>query len=111
MSANDYQKNITFRASESAVDVTLQDDTLISRVIREGTPVTVQNVDINMGLDNAAAEVVYTSVGFGPVEGASIGENGVSGQRIMITSTGSLDGNAGTQTRTVHGIVQLVPGI
>ncbi len=113
MSSNDYQKSITFQASESAVILTLQDTDLISEVIRTNTAQTRNNVDVD--IDNTVANVVYTPVGFGAIEGASIGENGVSGQRIMITSTGQTDVGTSTapstsSTRTVHGIVQLVPG-
>jgi len=118
-SANEYQKNLTFQVSESAVNQTLQDRTMLRNAIRTNARVEATNLDIN--IENTRADVVYTPVGFGAVEGASIGENGVSGQRLMITSTGQMcdsDAAAGTctvngnsSTRTLHGIVQLVPGI
>jgi len=108
MSSADYQKNITFRASESAVDVTL-DDALISQVMREDQVVLSQN-DININVDNANASVVYTKIpGQGIVLGASI--NTVAGNRLMITSTGSLAGDPNTKTRTVHGIVKTGPAL
>lgn len=105
MSSADYQKNIAFRASESAVDVTLNDD-VISRVMREGR-VALSGNDFNINVDNASADVVYISTGEGIVLGGSIGT--VAGNRIMITSTGSLAEDPNTKTRTVHGVVRTGP--
>jgi len=103
MSSADYQKNITFRASESAVDVTLRDDALISQVIREEK--VIRDVPINVG--NAKANVVYLSTGPDLVLGGSIGT--VAGNRIMITSTGHIDGDENATTTTVHGVVRTGP--
>jgi len=106
MASADYQKNVTFRASESAVDISLQDLDLISATIIDGET-HVKDIDVED--DSAKAEVAFVSVGSSYVPGASIG--GVSGARIMITSTGRLTTDANTFTRTVHGVVKQVPAI
>jgi len=106
LASNDYQKNITFQASESAVDQVLS-----FAALPPLTPDVPLAEVANVGIVNANANVVYTLTGQGPVDGASIGSGGVSGQRIMITSTGAI--NAGPNSpfsTTVHGIVRLVPG-
>jgi len=108
MSANDYQKNITFQASESAAEVTLQDTVLISQALVAQQPVAASNVIT--GIPNASADVVFTPAGVGEVFENSLGENGFSGQRIMVTSTGTLTTDSNIRSRTVHGIVRLVPG-
>ena len=40
MASNLYQKNLTFQASESAVESTINDSTLIQQAITSNTPVT-----------------------------------------------------------------------
>ena len=108
MSSNDYEKNRTFQASESAVNLTLQNDDLITEAINaNGAPVEKDVVNIN--LDHAKAKVTFTTAGVGPVDGNSLGEGGVGGQRIMITAVGEIDGAANISTTTVHGIVKLIP--
>jgi len=106
MSSADYQKNVTFRASESAVDISLQDLDLISDTIVDGLTHT-KPIDVED--PHTEATVAFVSVGSSYVPGASIG--GVSGARIMITSTGSLVSDENTFTRTVHGVVKQVPAI
>lgn len=108
MSANDYQKNITFQASESAAEVTLQNTTLISQALVARQSIAQNNVITNV--PNASADVVFTPVGVGDVFENSLGENGFSGQRIMVTSTGRLTTDSNIRSQTVHGIVRLVPG-
>lgn len=108
MSANDYQKNITFQASESAATVTLADNNLLSQALIANAPVT--SLDVAINVPNATADVVFTPVGASPVFGSSIGSDGFSGRRIMVTSTSQLTANNAAQTTTVHGVVRLVPG-
>ena len=100
LSSNDYRKNITFRASESAVDTSLTTNDLISQVIGQPNPIT-DTIDIN--IDDATADVTYSSVGEGPVLGASIASsNAIIGERIMITSAATINGDDNSSTRTMH---------
>ena len=103
MASNLYQKNLTFQASESAVENTILDNTLVSSALTSNTPVE-RTVSVNV--PNANASVQYKSLGPAPVLGFGVGQ--FSGARIMITSTAT---SGDTRTRTVHGIVRLVPNI
>ena len=103
MSSNLYRKNLTFQASESAVENTIFDNNIVSAALESTTP-TVENVAVNV--PNTAAEVQFKSLGLAPTIGASAGV--FSGARIMITSTAT---SGDTRTRTVHGVVRLVPDL
>ncbi len=105
MSSNLYQKNITFQASESAVESTITNTALIAQVLSSTTPV---NQTVAVPIPNTTASVSYSSTGAGPVLGSST--NVFSGQRIMITSTGQIPA-VNARTVTVHGIVRTVPGL
>ena len=107
MSANDYEKNRTFQASESAVNLSLQNRDLFSQALISGGPVTENYEDVN--LENTNTLITYTPVGTGPIDGNSFGPGGTVGQRIMITAVGELDGAANISTTTVHGIVIPIP--
>ncbi len=107
ISSADYQKGITFQASESAVQVSLNNRNLFSQAIATGTPITTPNVAINSDVANAS--VIYMSLGSGPVLGDSL--NSVAAERLMITSTSSLAANPNVQTRTVHGLTQKRPNL
>ncbi len=104
MSSNLYQKNLTFQASESAVESTINNFALIQAAMTSNVPV-VQNVDVP--IPNTTATVTYASAGSGMAVGSSA--NLFSGMRLMITATGQIpDLNA--RTVTVHGVVRLAPG-
>ncbi len=103
MSSNLYQKNLTFQASESAVENTILDNTLVSSALISDSP-KVEEVSVNV--PNTKAEVQFKSLGFAPTLGDSAGI--FSGARIMITSTAT---SGDTRTRTVHGVVRLVPDL
>lgn len=104
MSSNLYQKNLTFQASESAVESTINNFALIQAAMTSSAPV-VQNVDVP--IPNTTATVSYASAGSGMAVGSSA--NLFSGMRLMITATGEIaDLNA--KTVTVHGVVRLAPG-
>jgi hypothetical protein len=107
MSANLYQKNIAFQASESAVEATLGNDTLISQTLSaNGTPVS-QNVPTTVPGVNAS--VTYSYVGDGPASGFSIGNgSGFSAAHLMITATGSVPA-INASTTTVHGVYRVSP--
>ncbi len=107
MSANLYQKNIAFQASESAVEATLDDDALISQTLSaNGAPVT-QNVPTTVPGVNAS--VTYSYVGDGPASGFSIGNgSGFSAAHLMITATGSVPA-INASTTTVHGVYRVSP--
>jgi len=107
MSANDYQKNLTFQASESAASVALEDETLISKAMISGIPETTP---IATNLPHMEAKVTYKSTGAADTFGSSLGDQGFSGQRIMVTSSSYLSTDPSVQSTTVHGIVRLVPG-
>lgn len=101
MSANLYQKNVTFQASESAVENTIMNNTIISSSLTSATPVVnTQNVD------GTQARVEYMFTGTAPAVGFTQGV--FSGARIMITSTAE---SGDTRTRTVHGVVRLIPDL
>lgn len=104
MASNLYQKNLTFQASESAVESTINNTGLIQQAMTSNTPVK-QNVDVP--IPNTSASVSYASAGAGMAVGSSA--NLFSGLRLMITATGEIpDLNA--KTVTVHGVVRLAPG-
>ena len=104
MASNLYQKNLTFQASESAVESTINDSTLIQQAITSNTPVTQA---VTVPIPNTTATVSYSAVGSGLAVGSSA--NLFSGTRFMITATGEIpDLNA--RTVTVHGVVRLAPG-
>ena len=107
MSANDHQRNLTFQASESAANVALQDDANISQALISGNLVTFPDVATN--LPNTTSTVTFKTAGSSSLFGSSLGDQGFSGQRVIITSSSTLE-NTNAQTRTVHGIVRLVPG-
>ena len=104
MASNLYQKNLTFQASESAVESTINNTALIQQAMTSNAPV-VQ--DVQVPIPNTTATVSYASVGSGMAVGSSA--NLFSGMRLMITATGRIaDMNA--RTVTVHGVVRLAPG-
>lgn len=104
MASNLYQKNLTFQASESAVESTINNTTLIQQALTSTTPIQ-QNVTVP--IPNTTASVSYASAGSGMAVGSSA--NLFSGMRLMITATGEIpDLNA--RTVTVHGVVRLAPG-
>ena len=106
MSANLYMKTLTFQASESAVESTIEDETLRKATLTSTTP---QNQDVDVEVPDTTASVSYKSNGMGaPPPGNSFGA--FSGARIMITSTGQST-DSSTRTRTVHGVVITVPGL
>ncbi len=107
MSAANHLKNITFQASESAAAVALSNQALIGNAIVSGVP---QTTVIDVSSTDVSTQVVFTSVGSSPLLNASIGENGFSGQRIMVTATAQLTSDARSTSETVHGVVQKVPG-
>ena len=107
MSANDYQKNITFQASESAAEVALADTAQISQALINGV---VQDAQVTTNIANVNATVTYRTAGTADTFGSSLGAQGFSGQRIMVTSTGQMSTDANMVSRTVHGVVRLVPG-
>lgn len=107
MSAANHLKNTTFQASESAAALALSDSSLISEAIISGVPETT-TVDVSSS--DVSTQVIFTLVGASPVLDATIGENGYSGQRIMVTSTAQLTSDARSTSETVHGVVQMVPG-
>lgn len=109
MSAADHQRNITFQASESAANLALDDSnrSFISDAIIAAGPVP-KDVDINSA--DTATTVTFTPVGSSALLGTSIGPNGATGQRVMVTSTATLNADPRASSETVHGIVITVPG-
>jgi Tfp pilus assembly protein PilV len=107
MSANLYQKNIAFQASESAVEATLDNDTLISQTLSaNGTPVPL---DVPTNVTGVTARVSYSYVGDGPASGFSIGNgSGFSAAHLMITATGDVPA-INASTTTVHGVYRVSP--
>jgi len=106
MSSNDYQKNITFQASESAVSATLANG--LEQAASTGVPVPMTDVDINM--QNVRADVTYTPIA-GSAAVLGTGFNVAGGIRVMVTSTGTLTSNPAIRTRTVHGYIRTAPAI
>jgi len=104
MASNLYQKNLTFQASESAVESTINNTALIQQAMTANVPV-VQNVPVP--IPNTTASVSYASAGAGMVIGSSA--NLFSGMRLMITATGQMPA-LNARTVTVHGVVRLAPG-
>ena len=56
MASNLYQKNLTFQASESAVENTILDNSLVSRALTSNLPIE-ETVAVNV--PNTSAEVNY----------------------------------------------------
>ena len=104
MASNLYQKNLTFQASESAVESTINNTSLIQQALTSTTPIQ-QNVPVP--IPNTTATVSYASAGSGMAVGSSA--NLFSGMRLMITATGSIPA-LNARTVTVHGVVRLAPG-
>jgi len=104
MASNLYQKNLTFQASESAVESTINNTTLIAQAMSSNVPIQ-QNVQVP--IPNTTATVSYASAGAGMAVGSSA--NLFSGMRLMITATGQIP-NLNARTVTVHGVVRLAPG-
>lgn len=103
ISSNLYQKNLTFQASESAVEQTVLDNAIISGALTS-TGVVTKTVDTDV--DHTTANVQYKFLGTAPALGYTQGV--FAGARIMITSTAQ---SGDTRTRTVHGVVRLVPDL
>ncbi len=105
MSANLYQKNMTFQASESAVESTINNTALLTSVLTSNTPVTQP---VNVNIPQTTAQVTYSTVGTGPCFGCTMGV--FTNQRLMITSTGEIP-SLNARTTTVHGVVRMVPSL
>lgn len=104
MASNLYLKNLTFQASESAVESTINNTWLIQQAMNSPAPV---EQTVQVPIPNTKATVSYAAAGQGMVPGSSAGL--FSGMRLMITATGEIpDLNA--KTVTVHGVVRLAPG-
>ncbi len=103
ISSNLYQKNVTFQASESAVENTILDNSIISSALTSAAPV---EEDVTVNVPNTTADVQYMFLGTAPAIGYTQGV--FAGARIMITSTAE---SGDTRTRTVHGVVRLVPDL
>ncbi len=101
MASNLYQKNVTFQASESAVENTIMNQGILTNTLSSAGPVST---DVPVNIPNTSASVQYMFVGTGPAIGYTQGV--FSGARLMITSTAQ---NGDTRTRTVHGVVRLIP--
>lgn len=110
MSGNDFQKNLTFQASESAAEVALQDNPQTTANIGQALASGSLNIAITTNLANVSSTVTYTPAGTGDTFGSSLGDKGFGAQRIMVTSISTLNGDPSTQSSTVHGVVRLVPG-
>lgn len=106
MSANLYQKNITFQASESAVEATLDDVALLTQTLSSTTPV---QRDVPTTVPGVTARVSYAYVGDGPAGGFSIGSgSNFSAAHLMITATGAVPA-INASTTTVHGVYRVSP--
>lgn len=103
ISSNLYQKNLTFQASESAVEQTVLDNSIISSALTSTSTVS-ETVDTDVA--HTSAHVEYKFLGTAPAIGYTQGV--FAGARIMITSTAQ---SGDTRTRTVHGVVRLVPDL
>lgn len=104
MSSNLYQKNLTFQASESAVESTINNTTLIAQAMNATAPVQQA---VAVPVPNTTATVSYSSAGSGPAIGSSA--NLFKALRLMITATGEITA-MNAKTVTVHGVVRLAPG-
>ncbi len=108
LSSSDYQKNLSFQASESAAITSLKDTENMTAIFGDA-PVSGQ-IDIETNIENTSAKVRYAYVGKSVIEGASIGS--VVGQQFTITSDGQITGDANASTtRTVHGMLKIVPAL
>ena len=106
MAANLYMKNLTFQASESAVESTINDKALLRDTLTNETP---QSKSVDVDIPHTTAHVSYKSNGLSDcTPGNSCGV--FSGARVMITATGQST-DTSTRTRTVHGVVITVPGL
>ena len=106
MAANLYMMNLTFQASESAVESTINDKDLLRDTLSNDPP---QSKNVAVDLPDTTAQVSYKSNGLSDcTPGNSCGV--FAGARIMITATG-LSTDSSTRTRTVHGVVVTVPGL
>ncbi len=108
MAANSMNKNISFQASESAVDGAIASVSTLEQAINSGGIVTF-SVDMGDTSISASAAIDYLGTGIAP--GYSLGENEGSfmNYRYDIIGTGNVTA-ANAQTVTAQGIWRIAPG-
>jgi len=109
MAANTMNYNITFHASESAVNAALEDTESLAQSITSSTPITV-NINLGDSSVTSAAEISY--LGAGIAVGYSLGENAsaFSSYRFDATGTGSKTSTNAT-TVTSQGVRRIGPKV
>ena len=107
MAANQMNNHKTFHASESAVDITVQDTDTLAAALVSPTPITVV-VDVGDAKIAANAELSY--VGAALPSGWSLGVNEGSFSAHNIRTTGTaIKTNASALTQTAQGIARIGP--
>ena len=100
-----YQRNITFQSSESIAMKVMKEPALISKAMVDGP----FDPPVNTNMDITEGELTVAPAGVGTLLGNSLNGSGISGQRIMVTSTSWLASDEKSATQTVHGLVRMVP--
>ena len=106
MGSGHYQKQITFQASESAVEATLADVSLMQSARQAADAWVSQGV--NVPLPDIAAEVTYAYVGNRPAIGWSLDSTGQGASSFVITAVGRIV-STGASTTTQHSVYRVNP--
>ena len=106
MGAGHYHKQMSFQASESAVESTLADISLMQSA-RMAANATVSQ-DVNVTIPNTTAKVTYAFVGERPPFGWSLDSTGGGASSFVITAVGEIPAT-GTSTTTQHGVYRVNP--
>lgn len=107
MAANQMNNHKTFHASESAVDITVQDTDTLAEALVSPTAITVV---VDVGDPNIAANAQLTYMGQALPSGWSLGENDGSFAAHNINTTGTaIKTNASAKTMTSQGVARIGP--
>ncbi len=106
MGAGHYHKQMSFQASESAVESTLSDISLMQSARNAATARVSQ--DVNVPFPNTSAKVTYAFVGQRPAFGWSLDSTGGGASSFVITAVGEIS-STGTSTTTQHGVYRVNP--
>jgi hypothetical protein len=106
MGAGHYHKQITFQASESAVESTISDVGLLQSA-RAAANATASQV-VSVPFNGVSASVTFAFVGERPALGWSLDSTGGGASSFVITAVGEVL-STGTSTTTQHGVYRVNP--
>ncbi len=109
MAANTMNYNITFHASESAVENALDDTNVLVQAITTSAPV---DVPIDMGDSSITSNAKITYLGSGIALGFSIGQNASAFSSYRFDATGTASrANVGASVSTSQGVRRIGPNV